>query len=153
MTDDNKNDNPLTLTVGTAAIGLTPVFSSSIFVSPNGSDENSGKSWDEALATIHAALAKGPILTVFLAEGLYDVQAAAQVENQVKIVGSGERASVVRLAAEPADTSDRDKEQAVFYLNNANARLENLAITTGGKTYGRGVYVANGRVENCSITN
>ena len=153
VTDDNKNDNPLTLTVGTAAIGLTPVFSSSIFVSPNGSDENSGKSWDEALATIHAALAKGPILTVFLAEGLYDVQAAAQVENQVKIVGSGERASVVRLAAEPADTSDRDKEQAVFYLNNANARLENLAITTGGKTYGRGVYVANGRVENCSITN
>ena len=153
VTDDNKNDNPLTLTVGTAAIGLTPVFSSSIFVSPNGSDENSGKSWDEALATIHAALAKGPILTVFLAEGLYDVQAAAQVENQVKIVGSGERASVVRLAAEPADTNDRDKEQAVFYLNNANARLENLAITTGGKTYGRGVYVANGRVENCSITN
>ena len=153
VTDDNKNDNPLTLTVGTAAIGLTPVFSSSIFVSPTGSDENSGKSWDEALATIHAALAKGPILTVFLAEGLYDVQAAAQVENQVKIVGSGERASVVRLAAEPADTSDRDKEQAVFYLNNANARLENLAITTGGKTYGRGVYVANGRVENCSITN
>lgn len=153
VTDDNKNDNPLTLTVGTAAIGLTPVFSSSIFVSPNGSDENSGKSWDEALATIHAALAKGPILTVFLAEGLYDVQAAAQVENQVQIVGSGERASVVRLAAEPADTSDRDKEQAVFYLNNANARLENLAITTGGKTYGRGVYVANGRVENCSITN
>lgn len=71
----------------------------------------------------------------------------------MKIVGSGERASVVRLAAEPADTSDRDKEQAVFYLNNANARLENLAITTGGKTYGRGVYVANGRVENCSITN
>ena len=153
VTDDNKNDNPLTLTVGTAAIGLTPVFSSSIFVSPTGSDENSGKSWDEALATIHAALAKGPILTVFLAEGLYDVQAAAQVENQVKIVGSGERASVVRLAAEPADTNDRDKEQAVFYLNNANARLENLAITTGGKTYGRGVYVANGRVENCSITN
>ncbi|MGN0841861.1 MAG: LamG-like jellyroll fold domain-containing protein [Kiritimatiellia bacterium] len=153
VTDDNKNDNPLTLTVGTAAIGLTPVFSSSIFVSPTGSDENSGKSWDEALATIHAALAKGPILTVFLAEGLYDVQAAAQVENQVQIVGSGERASVVRLAAEPADTNDRDKEQAVFYLNNANARLENLAITTGGKTYGRGVYVANGRVENCSITN
>ena len=153
VTDDNKNDTPLTLTVGTAAIGLTPVFSSSIFVSPTGSDENSGKSWDEALATIHAALAKGPILTVFLAEGLYDVQAAEQVENQVKIVGSGERASVVRLAAEPADTSDRDKEQAVFYLNNANARLENLAITTGGKTYGRGVYVANGRVENCSITN
>ena len=153
VTDDNKNDNPLTLTVGTAAIGLTPVFSSSIFVSPTGSDENSGKSWDEALATIHAALAKGPILTVFLAEGLYDVQAAAQVENQVKIVGSGERASVVRLAAKPEDTSDRDKEQAVFYLNNANARLENLAITTGGKTYGRGVYVANGRVENCSITN
>ena len=153
VTDDNKNDNPLTLTVGTAAIGLTPVFSSSIFVSPTGSDENSGKSWDEALATIHAALAKGPILTVFLAEGLYDVQAAAQVENQVKIVGSGERASVVRLAAEITDTSDRDKEQAVFYLNNANARLENLAITTGGKTYGRGVYVANGRVENCSITN
>ena len=153
VTDDNKNDNPLTLTVGTAAIGLTPVFSSSIFVSPTGSDENSGKSWDEALATIHAALAKGPILTVFLAEGLYDVQAAAQVENQVQIVGSGERASVVRLAAEITDTSDRDKEQAVFYLNNANARLENLAITTGGKTYGRGVYVANGRVENCSITN
>ena len=153
VTDDNKNDNPLTLTVGTAAIGLTPVFSSSIFVSPTGSDENSGKSWDEALATIHAALAKGPILTVFLAEGLYDVQAAAQVENQVQIVGSGERASVVRLAAKPEDTSDRDKEQAVFYLNNANARLENLAITTGGKTYGRGVYVANGRVENCSITN
>ena len=153
VTDDNKNDNPLTLTVGTAAIGLTPVFSSSIFVSPTGSDENSGKSWDEALATIHAALAKGPILTVFLAEGLYDVQAAEQVENQVKIVGSGERASVVRLAAKPEDTSDRDKEQAVFYLNNANARLENLAITTGGKTYGRGVYVANGRVENCSITN
>ena len=153
VTDDNKNDNPLTLTVGTAAIGLTPVFSSSIFVSPTGSDENSGKSWDEALATIHAALAKGPILTVFLAEGLYDVQAAEQVENQVQIVGSGERASVVRLAAEITDTSDRDKEQAVFYLNNANARLENLAITTGGKTYGRGVYVANGRVENCSITN
>ena len=153
VTDDNKNDNPLTLTVGTAAIGLTPVFSSSIFVSPTGSDENSGKSWDEALATIHAALAKGPILTVFLAEGLYDVQAAAQVENHVKIIGSGERASVVRLAAKPEDTSDRDKEQAVFYLNNANARLENLAITTGGKTYGRGVYVANGRVENCSITN
>ena len=153
VTDDNKHDNPLTLTVGTAAIGLTPVFSSSIFVSPTGSDENSGKSWDEALATIHAALAKGPILTVFLAEGLYDVQAAAQVENQVQIVGSGERASVVRLAAEITDTSDRDKEQAVFYLNNANARLENLAITTGGKTYGRGVYVANGRVENCSITN
>ena len=153
VTDDNKNDNPLTLTVGTAAIGLTPVFSSSIFVSPNGSDENSGKSWDEALATIHAALAKGPILTVFLAEGLYDVQAAAQVENQVQIVGSGERASVVRLAAKPEDTSDRDKEQAVFYLNNANARLENLAITTGGKDHGRGVYVANGRVENCSITN
>ena len=153
VTDDNKNDNPLTLTVGTAAIGLTPVFSSSIFVSPNGSDENSGKSWDEALATIHAALAKGPILTVFLAEGLYDVQAAAQVENQVQIVGSGERASVVRLAAKPEDTSDRDKEQAVFYLNNANARLENLAITTGGKDHGRGVYVANGTVENCSITN
>ena len=153
VTDDNKNDNPLTLTVGTAAIGLTPVFSSSIFVSPTGSDENSGKSWDEALATIHAALAKGPILTVFLAEGLYDVQAAAQVENQVKIVGSGERASVVRLAAKPEDTSDRDKEQAVFYLNNANARLENLAITTGGKDHGRGVYVANGTVENCSITN
>ena len=153
VTDDNKNDNPLTLTVGTAAIGLTPVFSSSIFVSPTGSDENSGKSWDEALATIHAALAKGPILTVFLAEGLYDVQAAAQVENQVQIVGSGERASVVRLAAKPEDTSDRDKEQAVFYLNNANARLENLAITTGGKDHGRGVYVANGTVENCSITN
>ena len=153
VTDDNKNDNPLTLTVGTAAIGLTPVFSSSIFVSPTGSDENSGKSWDEALATIHAALAKGPILTVFLAEGLYDVQAAAQVENQVQIVGSGERASVVRLAAEITDTSDRDKEQAVFYLNNANARLENLAITTGGKDHGRGVYVANGTVENCSITN
>ena len=37
----------------------------------------------ESLLTIPAALAKGPVLTVYLAEGLYDVQTAAQVEIAV----------------------------------------------------------------------
>ena len=120
------------------------------YVAKDGSDDNGGTSWDDALATVPAALAKFETPTVMVGEGRFDVSTAIKVTTGATICGSGNRGTVFRLNTAPADG---DSTRAVFYVKHSDAVLTNLAMTTGGSARGRGLYLGGGTVTDCSITN
>ena len=150
VADADKFSPTISLTTGETPVALTAVFSSPVYVSKDGSDENGGTSWEDAFATVEKALATGEAPTVIVGEGLYNVQTAIKVTTTATIRGSGERGAVFRLAKDPGEGNDK---RAVFYVANELARLENIALTTGGGQRGCGLYLNGGTVENCAITN
>ena len=161
VVSDHRFDNPYTFVMGETPVAMTGSFRQIVYVKPEsegGDDDNSGTSWDDALATIPAALAKCAEPCVMLAEGLYTVTTAVSVTQAATVCGSGKRGSIVKTVA--ASAVNDDAHRAVFYLADADARLVNLALS-GSKTdadlsqgqIGRGIYMTNGFVENCAITN
>lgn len=139
------------LTIGATPATLKAIFSNNVYVSRDGSDANGGTSWGDAFATVEKALASGDAPVVHVGEGVYDVTTAIKVTNAAVVRGSGARGAVFRLAERPEASGD-DK-RAVFFVANELARLENIALTTGGGSNGRGLSLMDGTVENCAITN
>lgn len=147
----HKFDNPYAFVMGDTPPVLTANVRKVVYVSKTGNDENGGTSWDDALATVPVALAKEESPFVLVGEGRYDIQAAISVAKGATICGSGNRGTVFRLTKALPTTSDAT--QGALNLSHAGARLSNLALSTGGVAYGRGVYMTGGQVDNCSITN
>ena len=153
VTSEHRQDNPYVHTLAASGNRLTANFYKRVYVSETGSDANGGTGWDDALATVTAALDRVTYPYVMVGEGVYPVERAIVIEKPAVVCGSGARGSVIQLVQKPAGDV-KDKTHGVFYIDSPDAGLTNLAVT--GKSrggYGRGVYLADGRIENCAITN
>lgn len=154
---DHKFDDSLSFTMDAHPHVLTATFRKFVYVSKTGDDGNGGTSWDDALATIPAALEKDETPYVLVGDGIYDVDSGIAVTNGVTVSGLNDRGAIVRLATMPS--AKTDAARCVFYLNHPGARLTNLAAIGGWTTSitsnnrGRGISLYDGQVDNCSITN
>lgn len=143
----DATDPHLVLTATATTQNLTANFQKIVYVAEGGIDTNGGTSWEDAFATVSAALASCDDPYVQVGPGVFASAAAVTVNKPATIAGmvtDGEPRSVVKLTA---------KAGAAFVLTHPQARLTNLAITTAGAN-GHGVCLtANGLVDHCVITN
>ena len=150
---EHRLDNPYVHTLAAGGNRLTANFYKRVYVSATGSDANGGTGWDDALATVTAALDRVTYPYVMVDEGVYPVNRAIVIEKPAVVCGSGARGSVIQLVQKPSGDV-KDKTHGVFYIDNPDAGLTNLAVTGKARAgYGRGVYLADGRIEDCAITN
>ncbi len=138
----------LTMKTTTAAQHLVAHFRKLVYVAKDGDDANGGTSWDDALASLSVALAKDENPCVMVGPGLYETNGYITIDKPAVVVGKKTEKgteTVFRLTA---------AKGAIFVLSHAFARVENLALTTADKAYGRGVLVRSaGTVDSCVITN
>lgn len=131
---------------GTASVRAN--FQREIYVSVDGDDGRDGTSWETALATVQAALGKAEDPCVIVGPGVHSYANRIVIEKPTTVVGvtaNGGTESVMRLTA---------TQGALFVLSNDFAVVRNLAMTTRGSAYGRGVLIyGHGTVDGCVITN
>ena len=142
-----------------------------VYVKPEsegGSDSNGGTSWSDALATIAEALKRDANGYILLADGTYEVDAPIVLEGGATVAGANLGAKAVVKCMKPVSASS-DKENSIFTLAHADARLYNIAITTDydkddstrnafgvkrNSGFSRGVWLeGGGLVDSCLITN
>ena len=149
----------LTFTVGEAPVALEVNFQKEVYVSKSGSDENAGTSWDDALATVTAALEKYATPYVTVDDGVYDITSGLQLTNSITVCGRNAEGAVIRLKEQPVAG---DKTRCVFFLDHVAAHVHHIAaagIWSRSKDNdtslwcGRGICLYNGLVENCVISN
>lgn len=72
------------------AVGLAFTVRADVYVSPTGDDTHTGESWEQALATIsNAVIRVGESGSVFVSNGVYDIDAEIVVTNGVALTGVG----------------------------------------------------------------
>lgn len=152
-------DKTLVFTMENQPFALSAQFRKFVYVKKGGDDANGGTSWDDALATIPAALEKDATPYVLVGDGVYPISTGIAVEKPATISGCGNRGAVVWLEEAPPSTS-AESAQCVFYVNHPQARLTGLAACGSAKLSkitenlrGRGVYIQDGQVDDCSVTN
>ena len=142
---------PLSFTVTNAPYSLTAHFLKVYHVSQTGNNNNGGTSWEDALATIPAALAKDANAYVLLSDGVHPVTSMITLAGGATVAGATPGCKAIVIA------TNTITDGSIFKLTHADARLLNLAITTGYKgsgDYARGVYLdGRGLVDSCVITN
>ncbi len=151
VSEENNKSNPLTIAVDGQGYNLEAGFVKAYYVSPTGDDTYPGTSWDDAFATIEAALAKDPNAFIYVADGIYEVTSMITISGSATISGTSDRCGAIfRASAKIADGS-------IFRLANADARLYRIAITSaysGNGDFARGVHFKSaGLVDSCVITN
>ena len=135
------------------------------YVAEDGDDEKSGMSVTSPMATLQAAVDSLAAVsadndcTIYVAEGTYPQPVNVEKEYCVYITG---RISIVGMTGDPKDVviTRNDSAYAIFNVDNANAKLQYLTITngrlwgsnSGGVQKGGGVYLANGVVEDCVVS-
>ncbi len=93
------------------------------------------------VATLGMAVVDG--VTIHVADGTY-AERGFTLKGAIRVIGSsGTRGNVL------VGTSGG----RVFYLDNADATLDSITIQNGDSAYGANVYVNNGTVNNCVVTN
>lgn len=134
------------------------------YVTTTGNDANDGFTTATAKATLQSAIDSLDALSqdhdciVYIATGTYE-----QPKNSTYCVYVTNRVSVVGMSGNPADVIVNRASDAygIFRLDNSNATLRFLTIAGGrlaggnnsGLQKGAGVYLANGVVEDCVVTN
>lgn len=172
---DEDVDVTLTLNPGQYQIGepssaTVVVKNSSVnpyvrYVTMDGNDENNGFTIGSAKATLQAAIdsldefSDAHDCTIYVAEGTYPQPVNVEKEYCVYITG---RISIVGMTGDPKDIviTRNDSAYAIFNVDNANAKLQYLTVTngrlwgsnSGGVQKGGGVYLANGVVEDCVVS-
>ena len=113
---------------------------SNLYVSPEGSDENSGLTPDEPLRSITYAFQKfvsnpeSPN-TIFLSEGVYS---NSNTDEDFPIVGK----NFITIQGDNADTTILDGENdsnLLYFYYNENIVLENITIANGNSNEGGGI--------------
>jgi len=162
----------LLIALSAAACGFLSLADNVVYVAPTGSDSNDG-SQGHPFLTINKAVSTLNALpdiateggTVYLADGTYtdDVadlsvddavvsNTAVVVTNPISIEGSSKDPSRVTVQRTSSD------KFRLFYLNNENAALRHLTISSGELRadwlHGGGVFIDSngGTVENCIVT-
>ena len=144
----DETDPVLTGSVKDVSPTLVAHFRKLVYLSKEGDDANDGTSWEDAVASLPAALAKDEAPCVVVGPGLYETNGCIRIEKPAALVGKPTdegTSSVFLLTA---------AKGAIFVLAHPRARLDNLAMTTRDKAYGRGVLLlGGGMVDGCVITN
>ncbi len=151
---DAANDKTQDLSFQVCGTGyaLTATFLRAYYVSTTGNDANGGTGWDDALATVQAALAKDANAYVYVADGIYPQTDTITLSGGATIAGTNNACGAIFKAV------GKIANGSLFLLRHVDARLLRLAITTGftgsNGDFARGVYLdGNGLVDSCVITN
>lgn len=129
-----------------------------VFVSPDGSDENSGATYDKPkrdILNILKSLNRQPAVpgrTVCLLPGIHEIKKELQVTNAISVVG---------LTGNPLDITVRNVVDAtatiskrVFVLNSPQATVSGLTMENG-QSYGNGgnaaILSGGGTISNCIL--
>jgi hypothetical protein len=138
-----KNSAPLLFLV---CLGwATSSFGSIFYVSPAGSDANSGTSWPEAKQTIQSAIdAASAGDTVIVNDGTY------ALNNPITI-----SSAIVLSSVNGASATILDGQQSVqcVSITDAGAVLNGFTVQNGRARTGGGIYCSNGTIENCTVIN
>ena len=141
-----------------AFTGLS-VATADLYVSPSGSDANSGTNGAEAFKTITKALALAADGTrVHVAAGTYSTNTLetfplSLTRVGLELLGGGRSITIIDASG--------SNQRAIDMVNNSNGKLEGVTACGGGKTTGfyaagSGVYIANSFgdvVTDCIISN
>jgi len=138
-----KNATPLLFLV---CLGwATSSFGSIFYVSPAGSDGNSGTSWPAAKQTIQSAIdAASAGDTVIVNDGTY------ALNNPITI-----SSAIVLSSVNGASATILDGQQSVrcVSITDAGAIVNGFTVQNGRARTGGGIYCSNGTIENCTIVN
>jgi predicted outer membrane repeat protein len=123
--------------------GIVQRTTSDLYVSPSGSDKNSGLSADQSLKTISFALTKAISdnqnpQTIFLGLGTYSAESNGEIfplnmKDFISITGDSDSVSVVVLDAER-------KSSVVVFDQDQGISLRNITLTNGSAIEGGGVF-------------
>jgi len=128
---------------------------SDLYVSPSGSNDNSGDNPDQPLKTIHFALSIISNSTnhrcIYLDSGVYNPLTNGEIFplclfSNISIIGNGMNDTIL----------DADGKSSVFYIMSAkNIYLTDLMITNGASDRGAGLYSVDGDIQlnNIIISN
>ncbi|MDX9867580.1 MAG: choice-of-anchor Q domain-containing protein [Kiritimatiellia bacterium] len=133
------------LAAGAAVTGLADLY-----VSPSGSDANTGADWAQSLATLGAAVAlAGDSETVYVSNGVYNIGAEITVTQAVTLIGIGGASETL---VQRSSGSSR-----IFRISHEAAVLDGMTVAKGeapsGDLRGAGVLLTAGTVRNCVISN
>ena len=135
--DDYNKEQTLSFVVRDKNYSFTASFLPIVYVSTTGNDANGGTSWDDALASVSAALAKdtdGTGVCVMLADGVYECTAQISLTTGSTIAGANPGAKAVLKLMKPITTGNDEGMSSTFVaLSHADARLYNVAVTTDYK--------------------
>lgn len=105
------------------------------YVSPNGSDSHSGKSWSQAKATIQAALKALPQIgnhgghgKVFLSGGNYRINSTVVIPSGTIVEGTAPGSHPVTIQASPSFPHNTPLVSFGTRLGNEGVRLERVAV-------------------------
>jgi hypothetical protein len=138
-----KNTTPLLflLCLGWAM----PSYASIFYVSPAGSDANSGTSWPAAKQTIQSAIdAASAGDTVIVNDGVY------ALNNPITI-----SSAIVLSSVNGASATVLDGQQSVrcVSITDAGAIVNGFTVKNGRARTGGGIYCSDGTIENCIVVN
>ncbi len=117
-------------------------------VALSGDDGADGLTWTSALRTVNAAVAKAHDTdTIVLSNGTFYIGATIVVTNSITVTS-------VAGAGQTTVSASNVSGRRVFSVAAAGATIDGLTIT-GGTTNGNGggIYLADGTVRNCIVTN
>lgn len=141
------------------AVFVPAQANNTLYVDPNGSDENAGFTEFDPKQTVGAAIdyldaTFGELGgTVFVRPGVYPITKEMTLTNAIAVVGTtGNPADVTIRNVKEAQ--EKDKDHRVFILRNASAHVSGLTIEKGA-SYSQGgnisIGAAGGVVSNCWI--
>jgi hypothetical protein len=131
--------------VFTVEIGGDPVQDAVLYVSPNGNDSWSGKSWARPKLTLAAAITALPANgvytsggTIYMDRGLFEISEITITKPRVKIVGAAAGATVLSLADNISfgiklDAADRFTMTDVMFYDQYSDACKALWITNRSK--------------------
>jgi hypothetical protein len=123
----------------------TPSFASIFYVSPNGSDANSGTSWAAAKQTIQSAIdAASAGDTVIVNDGTYLLNHPITISS-----------AIILSSVNGANASILDGQQSVrcVSITDPGAIVNGFAVQNGRARIGAGIYCSGGTIENCTVVN
>lgn len=127
------------------------MFSAIYFVSPSGSDQQDGQTWETSFQSIKKALSVTRMGDqIWVGPGFYEEGSTLTIDTGVSLFGGFEGGEIVfdqrKILTSRAIITGKDKHRCVTN----KGTLDGFVIENGAADYGAGVY-NYGRVENCII--